>query len=400
MRVWEFQDKKETPSDLVREQDFILRVRSMQRSGAPFLVLNFILAAIEPLRNDEAAREAVHAKFREYAATTRGAYFEMSNGDVFLVWENPGEARLMANRAIDAALDSYRNNTNLYLLTFRMPENYTLLRERTNEYVNEVRERAAVSAPASDGPEKVDESSGRLTAKNVDQIEQLLADLDVRKFGRSQNIYKDDKGVWKPVAEEYFMSFQDLRRAYFPKLDIASSEHFFFALCSILDQKLLGALTESYETVAGRTININISIATIMGALFAQFVRAVPREKRNLIGFELHAGDMFQNFGATLSAMEVLKREGFRIAIDGVTPNIAAYVDLAKFPVDRVKVSVSKDHVSQLADAGTIKGMAQLLPEKLIFFHCDNQGALTAGRQMGVTLFQGWLIDDLAAKKA
>ena len=394
MRVWEFEDKKEAPSNLVREQDFILRVRRMQRTGIPCLVLNFILNAIEPLKKDEKMMALAQKKLKAYASLTNGSYFEMSNGDVFLVWENPGEARLMASRAIEAALPEYENNTKIFLLTYRMPENYALLRESTNAYVEEVRAKIA----AREEEEAIDESTGRLTAKNVDQIERLLADTDVTRYGRMQVIYRHDRGAWTPLAEEYFISIEELRREYFPKLDIAGSEHFFFSVCSVLDRKLLAAMTDAYDTVAGKTINLNLSISSIMGAVFTQFVRRVPQDQRRLIGFELHCGDLLQNFALTLDAITSLRREGFRVVIDSLTPSMALYLNLDKFPVDRIKINVTKDFAGQLDDADIRKALTRVPADRLIFFHCDNEKALKMGVDLGVTAFQGWLIDELAAK--
>ncbi len=396
MRVWEFEDKNAMPSDLVREQDFILRVRRMQRLGMPCLVLNFTLDAIPTLTKDHAALEEAQKKLQSFAASTSGAYFEMSNGDAFLVWEHPGEARIISDRAIDAALAPYKNNTNLFLLTYRMPENYALLRERANYYVEAVRARTTMGGT----PDKVDESSGHLTAKNVDQIEHLLGEVDVRRYGRTQSIYRNTAGVWTTVAEEYFISFEDLRRERFPKLEVVRSEHFFFAICTLLDQKLLSALTNSYELIAGRMINLNLSIPSIMGSVFAQFVRRVPHDQRHLIGFELHRGDLLQDLSLTLSAIDILKHEGFRVALDSITPNMVEYINLDKFAVDRIKINASKDRVAQLADPAIRKGIERLPSEKLIFFRCDNDRAFSIGRELGVSLFQGWLIDDLTSKKS
>jgi len=394
MRVWEFEDKKEAPSNLVREQDFILRVRRMQRTGIPCLVLNFMLNAIEPLKKDEKLMVLAQKKLKAYASLTNGAYFEMSNGDVFLVWENPGESRLMASRAVEAALPEYENNTSIFLLTYRMPDNYALLRESTNAYVDDVRAKIAVR----EEEESIDESTGRLTAKNVDQIERLLGDTDVTRYGRMQVIYRHDHGAWTPLAEEYFISIEELRREYFPKLDIAGSEHFFFSVCSVLDRKLLTAMTDAYDTVAGKTVNLNLSISSIMGTIFAQFVRRVPQDQRRLIGFELHCGDLLQNFALTLDAITSLRREGFRIIIDSLTPSMALYLNLDKFPVDRIKINVTKELVAQLDDSDVQKALGKVPTEKIIFFHCDNERALKLGIEMGVSTYQGWLIDELSTK--
>ncbi|MDR3424106.1 MAG: EAL domain-containing protein [Alphaproteobacteria bacterium] len=395
MRVWEFGDNKETPADLVREQDFILRVRRMQRHGFPCLVLNFILSAIAPLAKDRKALEAAQKKLQAYAQDAKGAYYEMSNGDAFVVWENPGEARILSERAIEAALEEHKANANSFLLTYRMPENYAVLRERTNYYI----EAARAAATLGGDKDTVDESIGHLTAKTVDQIEHLLGEIDIRGYGRTQTIYLDTNGKWDQVAEEYFISFEELRRERFPKLEVARSEHFFFAICTLLDQKLLTMLANSYDAIAGRKVNLNLSIASIMGSVFAQFVHRVPREQRNLIGFELHRGDLLQDMSLTLSAIDVLRREGFRTALDSITPNMVGYVNLDAFAVDRIKINVSKDRAQQLADPAIRKGLERLPSEKLIFFRCDNERALSIGREMGVKLFQGWLIDDMAGKK-
>jgi EAL domain-containing protein (putative c-di-GMP-specific phosphodiesterase class I) len=102
----------------------------------------------------------------------------------------------------------------------------------------------------------------------------------------------------------------------------------------------------------------------------------------------------------TLDAIGVLRHEGFRVAIDNITPNIGTFIDLHRIPVDRIKVNVSKEHVSQFIDPSIRKGLEKVPAERLIFFHCDNERALAIGREMGVSIFQGWLIDDMAAKDA
>ncbi len=401
MRIWEFEDKKEAPSDLVREQDFILRVRRMQRVGHPCLVLHFVLTAIEPLAKSQKALQDAQIKLRNFAQSTGGTYHEMSNGDAFLAWENAGDARIVADHALDAALAAHRGNAGNFLITYRMPESYAALRERTNFYVEEVHRNVNANAGKD-----IDENAGRLTAKNVDQIERLLKEIDIRDYGHIQCIYRDESAagktgatVWTPVIEEYFVSFESLRRERFPKLEFRRSEHLFLDLCAHLDQKLLGALTISYDIIAGRMVNLNLSIGTVMSALFAQFVRRVPPSARQMIGFKLHCGDMLQDFSLTLSAIDVLRREGFRIVLDDITPDMAGYIRLNKFDVDLIKINVAKDRADQMFNPIVRKSLENLPLEKLVFFHCDNENALQSGRSLGVTQFQGWLIDKQANKK-
>jgi EAL domain-containing protein (putative c-di-GMP-specific phosphodiesterase class I) len=396
MRIWETDSSNVLPSDLVREQDFILRVRRMQRHGVPCLVLNLVLNAIEPLAKNRGAFEAVQKQLQEFAAKTKGFYFEMSNGDVFIEWEETKETHILSEKIVDAIMPEHKNKSSQFLLTFRMPVDYTSLRERTDHYVALVRSTAIVNA---DGAGRIEGAQGGLTAKYLDQIGQMLGEIDLRRYGRSQNIYRHVAGKWQIQGEEYFISFEDLRRERFPKLDVVYPEHFFLALCGMLDQKLLAQLTTSYELIGGRRINLNLSITSIVGTVFTQFVRRVPQEHRALIGFEIHRGDLLQDFSLTLNAIETLKKEGFRIALDSITPDMVNYIDLAAFNVESIKINVSKDRAMQLTDPAIRTGLERLPSDQLIFFRCDNERALSVGLEMGVKMFQGWLIDDIVSKK-
>jgi EAL domain-containing protein (putative c-di-GMP-specific phosphodiesterase class I) len=281
------------------------------------------------------------------------------------------------------------------VIVYKLPDSYGVLRERTNFYIEKVQ----AAALMGNGEERVEDAHGRMTAKNAEQIEQLLGEIDIRHYGRTQSLYRNVKDAWQPVGEEYYISFEDFRRERFPKLEIVAAEHFFLALCSTLDQRLFKTLTSTYDLIGGRMINLNVTVASVAGSVFAQFVHRVPHEHRSLLGFELHCGDLFQDFQQTLGAMETLKREGFRVLLDNMTPDMVNYLDVNSFPVDAVKINVSKECAARLDDPKIKAGLSRLPVNKVIFFRCDNKNALAAGQTLGVSVFQGWLIDDLAAKK-
>ncbi|MDP9126809.1 MAG: hypothetical protein M3N08_00925 [Pseudomonadota bacterium] len=403
MRTWEIDDNKAFPSDLVREQDFILRVRRLQRLGTPHLVINLVLSALDPFSKNQGALEAVQAQLQEFAKVTQGQYAEMSNGDAFIVWEHNDSTKELPSRIVSAILpDAARSgDISQFLLVYQTPRDYTPLRERTNHYVEVAQAVSALGAEGSPSQALRSEAvRGGLTAWSVDQIGKLLGEIDLRRYGRNQAIYRRNAdGGWQQVCEEYFISFEDLRRERFPKLEMITPEHLFLALCEMLDQRILMMLTDRPETIAGRAIRLNLSVRSIMDAAFARFIHDMPRERRGLIGFELHRGDLFQDFTLTLGAMEVLRGEGFKVAIDSVTPDMVTYLNLSAFDVDNIKINVSKDRAAQLNDPAIRRGLSMIPPGRLIFFRCDNERALAAGIELGVTQFQGWLIDDAAKTK-
>jgi hypothetical protein len=403
MRVWEFEDNKAIPSDLVLEQDFILRVRRLNRVGTPHLVVNLALTALDIIAKSSRALEAVQERLKEFAKVTNGTYAEMSNGDVFITWEETHDAQLLSSRIVSAILPDGHGieDTSQFMLTYHMPKDYTPLRERTNHYVEIVR--SASTLGSETGPAaalKSEAARGPLTAWSVDQIGRLLGDIDLRRYGRTQSVYHYQADAkWKALYEEYFISFADLRRERFPKLDIIAPEHLFLSLCQTLDQRLLTALTDHHDTIAGRAIHLNLSVNSVLGSVFARFAHSVPRNERSLIGFEINRGDLFQDFALTLNAISMLKKEGFNVGIDSVTPDMVSYLNLAAFNVDYIKINVSKDRPEQLTDPAIRKALSQLPPDKLIFFRCDSEKALATGLEMGVSKFQGWLIDDIVLKR-
>jgi EAL domain-containing protein (putative c-di-GMP-specific phosphodiesterase class I) len=400
MRIWEIDDSRAIPSDLVREQDFILRVRRLQRLGTPHLVVNIVLNAIEPVARSQRALEAAQKQLQEFAKLTSGTYAEMSNGDAFIVWEETADAQLLSTRLLAAVLPegAAPDEAAKILLSYHMPRDYTPLRERTNHYVEVVHAASSVK-PDPAHALKGAGAAGPLTAWSVDQIGKLLGDIDISRYTRSQPVYRRRAGGgWAAELAEHYISIDDLRRERFPKLDVITPEHLFLALCESLDQWLLAALTQNYDAIAGKRLNFNLSVASITGSVFAQFAFVVPRAARNLISFELHRGDLLLDFARTLNAVELLRREGFRVAIDSVTPDMLPYLNLAAFDADMIKINVSKDRAEQLAAPAVRKALAQLPADRLVFFRCDNEKALALGLEAGVQLFQGWLIDDLAGK--
>jgi len=402
-RTWELGNNKNAlPVDLVREQDFILRVRRLQKLGTPHLIVNLALNAVPALAKSSHQLEGVQTRLKEFASITNGTYFEMSNGDVFIVWEEANDAALLAARLIDVLpvpTDAHANVQ--FLLSYHMPRDYIPLRERANHYVEVARTGASMATEPSAPTAHLNAAQGPLTIESVGQIGRLLDDIDLRSYARTQPIYRmDERETWQRVSEEYFISFDDLRRERFPKLDLITPEHLFFALCEMMDQKLLTVLTEAHATIAGRALNFNLSVATVTGNVFTRFTHSVPHDQRELLTFELHRGDLFQDFSRTLDAIGLLHREGFRVAVDSVTPDMLPYLNFAAFAFDRIKINVSGDRIGLLADAAIRKALQQIPTDKLIFFRCDSEKALRAGRELGVRLFQGWHIDDAVGASA
>jgi hypothetical protein len=395
-RVWEFGDNRAMPSDLVREQDFILKLRRLQRLATPHFVVNIRLSAVEALHKSLKIFEEVVGKLQNFAKITNGTYADMSNGDAFIIWEESADSPLLLDR-----LGSVLEASDKVITTYQMPADYMSLRERVNAYVEEVHASQAnpLTANAPSDALKSEAARGPLTAWSVDQIGKLISDIDMKPYLHTQHIYHYEMGQFKPFSTEYFFSFEELKRERFPKLDLIAPEHLFLALCEIIDQKLLSQFIEAPDTLKGRAVNLNLSIATVLNSTFAQFVHSIPHSERQLINFELHRGDLFQDLGRTLGAIDTLKNEGFRVTLDSITPDMIPYLNLAAFNADFIKINVAKERGKLLSNPHVLKDLQKLPLDRVVFFRCDNADALSEGMKIGVILYQGWHIDEIVSGK-
>jgi len=403
MRTWEFDDNRAAPANLVLEQDFILRIRRLHRLGTPHLIANIKLAEIPADYSGRGTLEDAQRRLQSLILAQKGAYAEMSNGDAFLIWPDSAMAKIFPEQALMIALPNgvAPDDFEKYIVLFHLPDDYALLRERANHYVYASRE-AGTARPDEDSPASLlqsEMSRGPLTAWSTNQIEKLIKEIDLCHFIRSQSIYEyqPDKS-WRQLIDETFVGLDEVRLKFFPHIDVSEPKHLFLELCQLLDRSLLETLTLNYDSVSDLTLNLNLSLHTVLGMEFAQFTHRVPRANRARIGFEIHCGDLMQDFTQTLNAIGTLRQEGYKVSIDGITPDMLAYFHFERFDVDFIKINASKNYAASLKYQTIREGIAKAPREKLVFFHCDSEQALTAGLDLGVRKFQGWLIDDQARK--
>lgn len=391
MRIWEVDDGKALSSSLVREQDFILRIRRLHRLGEPYHVVNVILSASGSSGGEREPLEIVQERLQKLAAATQATYAEMSNGDVFLIFAKGANPKGVADLVKQASCENIKE--------YRLPADYSALRERTFHYV-EVSREAAASLVSETTPAQLlqtDAARGPLTAWSVDQIEKLLRDIDLRRYVKKQQGYEhDDDGNWRVMFEEWFVSFDELRKAHFPKMEFSPADYLFRELCQSLDRRLLNNLLQNLDLFSRRNISVNISIPSVFGSEFAAFARLLPRPCRSHIFCEINAADMFQDFSVTINALGSLRREGFRIMIDGVTPDMLPFINFGLFESDFIKVNVSQERYAQVNDPAASEALKAIPREKLVFYRCDHEDAIVLGLSMGVTKYQGWYLDKAA----
>ena len=187
MRVYEVDDVKSMPGDIVREQDFVMRLRHLHRQSKPCHIINLAFSNLPALMADVEKREAILRLLTPLILREGGQVHIMSLGDVFVIAPESSGIPALLEQAL-TALDA---QTEL-IHSYRLPEDYATVRERGNHYIEAARA-AAQFGSGEENPETAllgEQVRGNLTPWALDQIVKLFAKIDVRRYVRGQPIYR------------------------------------------------------------------------------------------------------------------------------------------------------------------------------------------------------------------
>ncbi|HEY5598896.1 MAG TPA: hypothetical protein VIK47_08845, partial [Kiloniellales bacterium] len=117
---------------------------------------------------------------------------------------------------------------------------------------------------------------------------------------------------------------------------------------------------------------------------------------------ELELTDIFADLASYIFARDFLRERGYRFCLDGITHVSLPLIDRDHLGFDLMKIFWSSDLADHLNGAGgeTLRQAAHRAgPERLILARCDSELALDVGESLGVTLYQGHLLEEMLARR-
>lgn len=208
-----------------------------------------------------------------------------------------------------------------------------------------------------------------------------------------------ETGIPQPVFEETFVSIDDLQKTCTPDIDLLSDRWLFHYLTRTLDKRVLSVLMAS-GIKADTPFSINMNIETLLSPEFRRFDEAVPQGLRGKMVIELHKNDVFGDMGAYIFARDLLHERGYRLCLDGLTQHTLPLIDRDRMGLDLFKVYWAPEGLKTLLDGNyqpvraLIKGYGE---GRTILCRCESEEAITAGKKLGIGIFQGRYIDRLLA---
>ncbi len=385
-----------TLSDLVREMG---KWREAPIANVVFIVVSVSSALPESKRTPplvEQIKDGVAAQ----AALRGGKAFTLSTCDFAILARLPETAMIGTVR--DLKVDMLRtferhfpgsfgtiDQTRL-VLSYELQGNYRSAADRIAKYAELANEESAKSAS--------DKKLRPLTPSDIKNVmrayEKFGSEKFIKTFVRSQEVcLAVDGRPPEPVMTEYFISMDLLRKPLFVDVEMRGSGRLFNEFTLVLDQILLQAF-DSLKLGELR-VSLNLNVESVFTEAFENFIERTPESTLQQVVFEFRQSNIVENFDEFQVARGLIRAKGAHIAVDQIFPQTVGLVDL-----DFLGASIAKIHWRNGAEevlherekAITNLIAAGVLP---VLIRVDQERALEVGNGMGITMYQGFLIDDM-----
>ena len=337
-------------------------------------------------------------------------------GQVIPIWnQGQGQTGFLAPPSFHAALANFsfndaerQLNQTLSLPRELLPDEITLgHRAKTTGDIG-----APVIAKATSEDEQAESRTAEMGAKrgckptrdmtyeDVSKVilafKQLGPENFLKAFMRSQRVVQKLSGQSiTPVMREYFISLELLRKALFPDANLRRSGQLFGDLTLTLDQAMMRSI--GYITDINGPFSFNLNVQSVFTKNFEVFLSKAPLD---LLTIEFRQPNIVEYFDEFLTARALLESKGVRIAVDQIFPDTLGLVNLELLGARMAKVHWTEGAAQVLNDR---KRAFKLFAETgidLVMTRVDEMAAFAAGASMGISSFQGFLVDNLMRKAA
>ncbi len=233
----------------------------------------------------------------------------------------------------------------------------------------------------------------------VEQIERAIAQADLANILRRQDVCAIIPGLRpEKIYHELYFSMYYLAQTLLPGHNITADEFLFRYLTRALDRRMLALMTrrEMQPMLKGAALNLNVR--SVMAPEFMEFDKTTNVQDRGSLAIEVPALDVVNDPGEYFFARDFLKERGYKIIIDCLHPLTLPLIDRAWLGFDFVKLAFTpslSDEVNGQRAAMLKSAVSRIGRERVVLCRLDDEAGLKAGGELGITLYQGRLIDGM-----
>lgn len=223
----------------------------------------------------------------------------------------------------------------------------------------------------------------------------------LKTFARGQQIcVTPERGPIKPKMTEYFISIDLLRKPFFDGVDLRASGDRFVELTKILDSIMLNSFETLSKAVNGQRLSINLNVQSVFSKAFDNFVAKTPKDIMRNVVIEFTQEDAVLNYDGYAIAREHLRSKGARIAIDQISPSAIGLVNIGFLDAEIAKLHWHSEGEGDLYDRQSIVEQFRKNGIHPVLSRVDEERARDVGADLGIEMYQGFLIDSMLKSAA
>ena len=241
-----------------------------------------------------------------------------------------------------------------------------------------------------------------LDVRSLYSLENAIRSADLSQFIRSQPIVPfSNKGPEVELCREFFVAFQRLQSAVLPGVNLQTNSDLFRYVTGVVDRGMLLAL-ETRKTALEdyRRISVNLSIENLSRQdNYIKQLASLKSEPKAII-VEFAVDEVFSNIDEYLILRDYLSTKGIGVAIDRIKPALIPFMRPEYLRADFYKVLWS-DAISNAETSTALfeRFVAEAGAAKVVLTHCDSANALKYGAARGLSIYQGFFVDQFLARQ-
>ena len=238
-----------------------------------------------------------------------------------------------------------------------------------------------------------------LIAQHLTALSQVLPRVPIDDLIREQLcLHIGANGPDGVLFREIFISIGDLKKRVAPGVNLFSSAWLFQYLTEALDRTILKNMSGRNFELLEEPISLNLNIGTVLSRDFQNFHRAVGGHAENVV-IEMQVIDIFSDVDAFTMARNMLQQNGYRVLVDGISPVSMQFFDPADLGADFIKISWGREFENEDEDQGKVEELRRIIRDagakSIILSRVDSEFAIQWGLSLGISRFQGFLMDRL-----
>jgi EAL domain-containing protein (putative c-di-GMP-specific phosphodiesterase class I) len=202
---------------------------------------------------------------------------------------------------------------------------------------------------------------------------------------------------------EIYVSIMHVKKLIPHDVGLLANNKLFRYFTEKLDVEVLKIMKDKISQHSELTFSLNLNVSTILSESFHDFTQEIFEVNKPSVIIEIDLGDVFCDINAYVTAHDYLKQWGYKVCLDGLNDLSFLQVDRESLGFDLAKLQWNSQHVHHLSNeenAKLVSAVEKYGPKRIILTRCDNNEAIKYGQCLGISLFQGWHIDNMREKNS